>query len=822
VARHDPHSAPGAITVLAACFAAGIAVGRLQATPFVWPWLAVGGAACTGSLAPWRGTRARLACLGATIFAVGAAWITVRDQHVGGEHLAARLDDHPTLARVRGVALAAPRTGPPPTATLAAFHRRAASAVFPMRALALVDREGVDRPAAGRVLVRVDGAAPPVRSGDAIEVIGFVRRGPPRLNPTLPTRSTHRATVLMDVATPALVHVRRPHAPSWATRLLRWRETCRVWVRAVVLAPPVAADGDDGSARATLVAALLLGDRPATRGGIDETFRRIGLAHVLAISGLHLGLLVGLVLSLAPRRRPAPVRRAGVIVVVVGLYLLVVEPRLPVLRAATMTVALALGRAAGRRWRAESMIALSALVLLACDPAELFRPGFQLSFGVVLALIRYAAVVRARWFGPRDQAACGVAMLGELAATAVAAAAVAWAFATPVIMHHFGRLAPWTVPLSVTAVPLVTIVLATGYARVAMSAFAPALAPPLGALLALGADTLVTGAVAAQRLPAAAVDVPPPGVAWTGAALAWVVAWARGSAARRRRTWTAAGVALTLALMHPWLPLPSRVVLRVDMLAVGHGTCLLARSDDATMLFDAGGSDPEAGARTIVPALRRLGVRSLDVVAISHANLDHFSAVPEVVEAFPTGVVLVTPQLVGTARARPGGPTAALLRALEARGVPVRTTVRGDRRRLGRGQMRWLHPAPADPEMPVNDASMVIAVETRTRRVLLTGDIESAAIARLASREPRLRADVLELPHHGAETDASRDLVRRLAPAVVLQSSRRDRLRTEGWSGHLGDAEHLITARDGASWVEVRRAGRGAERLVTRRAAPPR
>src|SRR5207247_576105 len=95
-------------------------------------------------------------------------------------------------------------------------------------------------------------------------------------------------------------------------------------------------------------------------------------------------------------------------------------------------------------------------------------------------------------------------------------------------------------------------------------------------------------------------------------------------------------------------------LLRIDMIAVGDGSCYVLRSGGHAMVFDAGSStDLDAGRRTIIPALRRLGVRSIDAIAVTHADLDHYSAVLEISREFGAGEVLMTPQFLQEAREQP-------------------------------------------------------------------------------------------------------------------------------------------------------------------------
>ncbi|MHC4948300.1 MAG: ComEC/Rec2 family competence protein [Planctomycetota bacterium] len=802
--------------------AGGIAVGRAWTPAAVWPWLAV---AAVGLGLAWRWRRRRPAATRvlttAVCFALGAGRQALRHEHRPARHLAVLAGlDAPAdpvaarpLVRVRGTALTAPRPPAPGAGSMARFGHRPAGASFVLAVERVVPGTGAAVRACGRVRVRVDEMIEPFEPGDRVEVAGRLHPPGPRRNPGDPDRRararlTGDAGVLV-VPGRALVRVTRG-PPGGRSALRRWRHRLQRRVADRLL------DGVDvqrDPRRAALLEALLLGRRDHAAAGLDESFRRVGLAHLLAISGLHLGILAGTVL-LAARAAGLPRRGQGpVVVVAVLLYLVVIEPRLPVLRAAIMTVTASLGLTGRRSLHVGGLVALSAVALLLWRPAQLFTPGFQLSFGVVLGLVHLAAPVRRRWFGPPQREAVSVAqMLAEKGKTAVAASTVAWLVAAPIILHHHGRLAPLAAPLSVASIPVVAALLATGAARMLLGELVPGLAAVLAPPLTLLTDVLIAVVEVADRTPGAAVETGMVPGAWAVAALAWTAAWAR--ARRRRGVWT------TAALLVAWLAGPRLAAappppLRADLLAVGDGTCLLVRSAGRAVVFDAGSGDLDAGTRTIVPTLRRLGIRSIDAIVISHANLDHCSAVLELVAARPVGEVLVTPDVRRDARARPGGPAAFLLARLRRHGVLVRVVAAGAERRFGDSTWRWHHPPPDHPPGAANEASMVVTVGAAGRRLLLTGDLEGRALRRIVEGPGDLRADILELPHHGSFGPDARRLVQRVRPRVVLQSTGPGRLRPDRWAGRLDGVTRLVTARDGMCTVIVERDGR----IVTRRFA---
>jgi len=460
-------------------------------------------------------------------------------------------------------------------------------------------------------------------------------------------------------------------------------------------------------------------------------------------------------------------------------------------------------------------------VRLVCPPAgwSLAALGWVTAW-VVLGLIHLAPRLRARWFGRPDAfAATSARMIGQWLRTATAASVTAWAVATPIALFHWGVAWPLAAPFSVVLLPLVTAVLALGYLKIAFALVLPSAAVITAVPLALAAEVLIAIVLAMDAVGLSAVRLVCPPASWSLAALGWVAAWGVlgdrvagfWGGRRGRLSIRLAGAVLVAWLV--WLMLPpalrlDRAVLRIDMLAVGDGTCLVVRSGSSTVLFDAGSSSDRAvGRRVIVPALRRLGVRSIDALLISHPNLDHYAAALELADAFTIREVLVTPQLSREARRDPYGAVMFLLGGLAERSVRVVEVAAGERRDFGRSSWSWLHPAAAESYGQLNDGSMVIRIDVVGRSVLLCGDIQRAAIDALGQLPA---ADIVELPHHGSLDTRAEAFVAGLDPSVVLQSTGRVRLRRTDarWSEVLAGRVRLVTARDGACSVVIDRSGR--------------
>lgn len=267
--------------------------------------------------------------------------------------------------------------------------------------------------------------------------------------------------------------------------------------------------------------------------------------------------------------------------------------------------------------------------------------------------------------------------------------------------------------------------------------------------------------------------------------------------------------------------------MRIDAFDVGDGACWLLRAGNDAVLFDCGSSWPAVGERVLPRAIRESGAWRVRRAIVSHPNLDHFNALPDLAERLGLRDVLVNermasrlarPEATTPGRANqppgrnargPGGGAIDLLgEALVRRGITARALAAGDVFAVGPARARVLSPPRGESFRAVNDSSLVIAIDTPTaagpKRVLLCGDAQDEAIAELIVREPGLNADVMEAPHHGSAREASIEWVARVAPSVVVQSTGPSRAADERWAAVRERRRWLSTAEAGAVRVDFR------------------
>jgi len=626
--------------------------------------------------------------------------------------------------------------------------------------------------------------------GDTVTVFASLERPPLRRNPGGLDARAIAATANVAVQGRALVaHVARARGIAALPRA-----TAARWRRSI----DRALDGGLEPASRELVTPLVIGDRSALTPALGASLRAAGLTHLLALSGLHVVWLAGIVRGLAAMLG-AGVRGRALAGAACALFYAVIAGPLPsLLRAVVTELATAAAKLSGRALDPVQALALSALGLLTLEPCWAGDLGFQLSCAATLGLVA---------LGPRLAAPGRWRRVWAPFAPTVAAQIVA----LPLLLGRFHAL-PWTGLISnLFAVPVCGLLLAAAWAGAAIAWALPgAGAPWFGACDVLAAALRAIADTAARAPGALLATGSEPALPWLagiGATLL-VVALpgprairAMGQPAGRRRSaavllgLVATVLAIVLAASaRPLGPAPGRWWLVA--LDVGQGDALALGFEDGWWLVDAGSRTQrfDAGETTVLPFMRWAGVRALRRLALTHDDGDHTGGAPAVLRAVPVERVLVpVPE--------PGVPGPA---ARFAAAPGLRLCARGDTLRVAPCVIvRWPprgRPLPGD-----NAAALVLEVGDGPRRVLLTADVDSTREDSLAVA-PGLA--VLKVAHHGSGSSSGAGFLTRVRPALAVISVGRHNAFGHPAPGALArlsqsGATVLRTDRDGALWLEV-------------------
>jgi competence protein ComEC len=551
--------------------------------------------------------------------------------------------------------------------------------------------------------------------------------------------------------------------------------------------------------------ALVIGDR----GGIGEALRQhfalTGLAHMLVISGLHLGFvaaaafaLVRLLMMLFPALVAlgyATKAAALAAALAASAYAAIAMPHVSTSRALVMVFAYTLAVVADRARALLASLALAAIVICLALPGSTADIGFQLSFASVLAIVlgmrRFAPWWRRR-FGVHDPAEHTSRQIPRAAAAIAGYVAVSlWALlgVAPLTAYHFNQFSAVGVIANSVVVPIMAVGgVILGLIACAIGMIAPTLGAPL---LIVAGWSLAVGTWLVEwfeRWPAAYFRIFTPTplemVIVYGLLLLWLTRPIEHSpmsplphhSAEPFFRWRRACCAILIVMLAAdavwwthdrWF---SRS-LRVTFLSVGEGDAAVLRfAGGRVMLIDAGGAWPggfDFGERVVARYLWAQKIMRVDYLVVSHPDLDHFGGMFFIVPNFSPREFWVTSAL------KPEPMYTALMAEVAAWKIPVRIVDASMRPlMLGGASVRCLGPAPDEAAARDNNLSMVLRVAQGAQSLIFTGDIEAAGERALLARTPAavIAATVLKAPHHGSRTSSSNAFVAAVRPQVVVLS----------------------------------------------------
>ncbi|MCP3983817.1 MAG: DNA internalization-related competence protein ComEC/Rec2 [bacterium] len=505
-----------------------------------------------------------------------------------------------------------------------------------------------------------------------------------------------------------------------------------------------------------LLAALALGEAGALDPRVRERLAGLGLSHLLAVSGLHLALVAGLVFGVLraalPRSLRWDVRRVALFGALgaAASYAMLAGGQIPVQRAWILLAALSMAAVRRRPLpRRHGLVAAAALLLLV-EPAALFAPGAQLSFAAAAALGRSTG-------NPQGGLRGRIGRLLHVSSTAILATA-------PLAAWHLGRVAWFGLLVNLFAVPLVGLFLLPLALAAALLAAWPVAVPAVDGAAAVAAHLLGAAEGLAGALPASP-QVRPSSVVVAVAFAIGIVAMGRSRT--RYRVLASFAVIAVLVLGPP--PRISPGIPRMIIFDVGQGDAILVQTGRSNLLIDAGAAVPgrfDRGRSVVVPALVALGVRRLDLIVATHADVDHRGGLPAVLDALPAKRLWLPPG----GRLDPA--FRGLLESAGTRGVKVEEREAGDSWHDAAGsRVSVLWPSVGFRTPNRNAGSLVLRIDVAGCRVLLPGDLPRKQEAALLAHAADLRADVLLLGHHGSRTSTSPAWLRAIDPDLAVVSA---------------------------------------------------
>ncbi|MDH3329179.1 MAG: DNA internalization-related competence protein ComEC/Rec2 [Desulfobulbaceae bacterium] len=669
--------------------------------------------------------------------------------------------------------------------------------------------------ATGRIRISIDGQLPDtIFPGDHLLAIASLNRA---TNYQTPGVFNYR----LYLANRSIFVTGKIHSP---TEIMPYTDLSEPWYRKVLLYPEsirysvgIFLENNLDPELAGLYKALLIGSRAGISDPILESFKATGCMHLLAISGIHMGLL-GMIIAFAfswgmkhssylLNHLHVPTAATLLSLPLLFGYAFIAGMNTPVLRALIMSVFFLLGVVLRRQRSIIHIIAAAALLLLMIKPLALFTVSFQLSFSSVLAI----ALIYPRLILLLDQqnsttwskiyTYTGAALFISIAATLGS---------LPFMLLHFNRFSPVGPLMNLLVEPLLCLwALPIGLVALPLTLLSPELAGLLLKIGSFGITAAVKTTSLGSQIPFASLwSITPASleiILYYGILLLWFY---RASVPGHNRSAIMISVLFILYFTRGlWLSFPGKIT-EISSLDIGQGSSTFIRLPHGrTILLDGGNnSSPSfnAGESIIAPFLRKKQVWQLDDIIISHPHSDHYNGLSFIIRRFKPKRLWIN------GNETESWPYSDLLLEASRSGAHI---IKPEKAAVDisdqEAHLTGLHNYLLNKEMEkkgntfsVNDLSLVLRLEHGDFTFLFPGDISMKMEEILIEQGAHLQADVLLAPHHGSKGSGSKAFLSAVDPEIIVVSAGKNS------QGRYPSQEHLKEWNDnGRAVLETSRDG---------------
>lgn len=534
-------------------------------------------------------------------------------------------------------------------------------------------------------------------------------------------------------------------------------------------------------AEASILEAMLFGEKRELSGDIKELYQAAGISHVLVISGLHISLLALAVAGILRRLGfPMPVWVILSVGVLAGYGILIGQPTTAV-RALLMFFVLQGARLLGRSYDLLSALAFAGILMLLDNPDLILDGGCRLSFCAVIGVGWYVSEKNKifRSIGEKEKRKNrGKGGKGSSAGAIlenIRAGWYLWLFTLPVMLDTFYQVSVVGILWNLVAIPLLPVIIASGGLGVVLAGwniFLGSLAgSPAYGMLQLYQEI---GNIS-EKLPVGMwIPGQPSKPVIAGYYLViFLLVLVEKQLIKREKRWKIRKIfpgmelcsmlLLLLLMAHPWQQRE-----KITFLDVGQGDASLLQSGGQTLLLDGGStSQKNVGTYVILPYIKQQGISCLEAVVLTHTDQDHINGVTEVLEEGKKGWLTVKNLMYpywmeGTEQGKQ------LKKLAEEAGASCRKIRAGDRLTIGKAEAVVLYPKEQEKIAEPNAGSLVLFWKWEGVRAMFTGDLPEEKERELLQNLPA--CEILQVGHHGSATSTCREFLEQVQPSLAVIS----------------------------------------------------
>ncbi|MFQ5964982.1 MAG: DNA internalization-related competence protein ComEC/Rec2 [Candidatus Scalinduaceae bacterium] len=535
-----------------------------------------------------------------------------------------------------------------------------------------------------------------------------------------------------------------------------------------------------------LVSSILLGDREKVPERLMDNFVKTGIIHFLAISGLHVGILV-VSLHFLLRLFGLNMRCLAIIIILVTfLYAAITGMKTPIMRASIMVAIYYGAFIFDRRWDILNSIAAAVFIILLINPSDLFNVGFQLSVLAVLGIIYipdrienclWKSTLLIEKLQAKEERNEFWFLFKRYCRKTFCVSLAAWIAVMPLVAYYFHIVTPLVTLLNIVVLPLIWIILVGGFVVLITGFLFPILATPFAWLISYSAITLES--IISFLSTNFETFFYTSGLSWTWIAVYYLIV-ILFIARERLRVRMVHALIVVLAASNIFIISGlfghNQSCLKFMCFDVRHGTSIFIQFPNGkNMLFDTGTwSNYDVGKFIVAPFLRQEGIRKIDTIVVSHEDDDHCNGIPSLIERFKIDNVYVNKFFLQS------GNKEKLLRLISGKNISTGLLAKGvEINGYEPAKITVLNPHDRDilryegfpvNGLSVNDSSSVLLIEYLGYKLLLCADIGESGIELILSGKDDLVADIIQVPHHGGFCVKTEDLIKRVKPKHAIIS----------------------------------------------------
>ena len=526
-----------------------------------------------------------------------------------------------------------------------------------------------------------------------------------------------------------------------------------------------------------LVGSILLGNREKIPEGLMDSFLKTGTIHFLAISGLHVGILV-ISLHYLLRLPGLKTKHLSIIIITFAfLYAVITGMKTPITRAFIMVAVYYGAFIFNRRWDLINSIAAAVFIILLINPADLFNVGFQLSVLAVLGIIYipnkienffWQSTLLVEKLQAKEERNEFWFLLKKYCRKTFCVSLAAWIAVMPLIAFYFHIITPLAVLLNIIVLPLIWIILVSGFIVLLIGLVVPILVTPFAWLTSYSVAALENVVSLFSSNIKAFFYTSGPSWIWI---IVYYIIVILFILRERYKLKMAHALIVTLAVSNAFifsdlLVHNNKKCLKLTCFDVKHGTAIFIKFPNGkNMLFDTGTwSNYDVGNFVVAPFLWQEGIKKIDTVVISHEHNDHCNGIPSLIERFKIGNVFVHKFFLQSGNKRE------LLRYVTEKDIKTGLLANGlEIKGYGPAKITVLSPPDKDTlrtmgfplnTLSTNDTSTVLLIEYQDHKILLCADIGETGIDLLLSGRDGLAVDVIQVPHHGGFNERTEALIK--------------------------------------------------------------